>query len=116
MTLIKVGLTLGAIGIIGVLRWFLVFLSRRILRSHKSRSFWVRQFTNLFSALLLVLAILSIWFDDPSKLATGVGLVSAGLAFALQKVVTSIAGSLVIIRSRVFVIGERSRCSACAAM
>jgi small-conductance mechanosensitive channel len=50
---------------------------------------------------------MSIWFDDPGRLATGIGLVSAGLAFALQKVVTSLAGYFVIIRSRVFTIGER---------
>lgn len=62
---------------------------------------------NLFTAALLLLGLLSIWFDDPSRLATGIGLISAGLAFALQKVVTSLAGYFVIIRSRVFTIGER---------
>jgi small-conductance mechanosensitive channel len=36
-----------------------------------------------------------------------VGLVTAGLAFALQKVVTSIAGYFVILRSRVFTVGDR---------
>jgi small-conductance mechanosensitive channel len=67
----------------------------------------IRQTANLFTAALFLLALLSIWFDDPARLATGIGLVSAGLAFALQKVVTSLAGYFVIIRSRVFTIGER---------
>ena len=50
---------------------------------------------NLATAVvILLLGLLSIWFDDPTRLATGVGLVTAGLAFALQKVVTSIAGVL----------------------
>ena len=107
MTLIKAGLTAGAMLAILLLRWFLVWLPRRFHSAHRSRSFWVRQMANLISAALLLLVLLSIWFDDPAKLATGVGLVSAGLAFALQKVVTSIAGYFVIIRSRVFVVGER---------
>jgi small-conductance mechanosensitive channel len=76
-------------------------------RPHERHSFWIGQSINLFTAALFVLALLSIWFDDPARLATGIGLVSAGLAFALQKVVTSMAGYLVIIRSRVFTIGER---------
>jgi small-conductance mechanosensitive channel len=50
---------------------------------------------------------MSIWFDDPSRLATGIGLVSAGLAFALQRVVTSLAGYFVIMRSQVFTVGDR---------
>jgi len=49
----------------------------------------------------------SIWFDNPSRLATGVGLVGAGLAFAMQKVVTSFAGYFVILRGATFNIGDR---------
>jgi small-conductance mechanosensitive channel len=76
-------------------------------KPRERRSFWIKQAVNLFSAALFLLAMLSIWFDDPGRLATGIGLVSAGLAFALQKVVTSLAGYFVIMRSRVFSIGER---------
>jgi small-conductance mechanosensitive channel len=76
-------------------------------RPDKSRAFWMKQFANLLAAAFFLLALLSIWFDDPSRLATGIGLVSAGLAFALQKVVTSLAGYFVIIRSRIFTVGER---------
>ncbi len=79
--------------------------SRR--RPRARASFWFRQGTNIFTAAFFLLCLLSIWFDDPGRLATGLGLVSAGLAFALQKVVTSLAGYFVIIRSRVFSIGER---------
>jgi small-conductance mechanosensitive channel len=76
-------------------------------RPLERRSFWLRQSANLFTAALFLIALLSIWFDDPTRLATGIGLISAGLAFALQKVVTSLAGYFVIIRSRVFTVGER---------
>jgi hypothetical protein len=31
------------------------------------------------------------WFDDPTRLTTAAGLISAGLAFALQRVVTAVS-------------------------
>jgi small-conductance mechanosensitive channel len=97
--------TLGIVVVRYVVEGFVRAATRK--RPRERRSFWIRQTANLFTAALFLLALLSIWFDDPSRLATGVGLVSAGLAFALQKVVTSLAGYFVIIRSRVFTIGER---------
>lgn len=75
---------------------------------HFERSkFWTRQGISLFVTILLIIAVMSIWFDDPTRLTTAVGLVTAGLAFALQKVVTSIAGYFVILRGRNFTIGDR---------
>ena len=58
--------------------------------------FWTRQGISLMTAIVLILGFLSIWLSDPTRLATAVGLVSAGLAFALQQVVTSVAGYFVI--------------------
>jgi small-conductance mechanosensitive channel len=69
--------------------------------------FWTRQGISLFMAILLIITMMSIWFDDPTRLTTAFGLVTAGLAFALQKVVTSIAGYFVILRGRNFTIGDR---------
>lgn len=109
-TLRKAILTLAFILAIVVVRSILEWVVRASGRSRgrrEQRRFWLRQVVNLFTAAIFLLGLLSIWFDDPSRLATGIGLVSAGLAFALQKVVTSIAGYFVIIRSRVFTIGER---------
>ncbi len=69
--------------------------------------FWTRQGISLLTAVVLILGILSIWFNDPTRLATAFGLVSAGLAFALQQVVTSIAGYFVILRGNTFTVGDR---------
>ena len=69
--------------------------------------FWTRQAVSLLSAALLILGLMSIWFDDPTRLATAFGLVSAGLAFALQQVITSIAGYFVILRGQTFNVGDR---------
>ncbi len=109
LTLHKVVLTLAFLLVLIVLRTVLEWIIRAVTPKSRRlrRSFWVRQAANLFTAALFVLSMLSIWFDDPGRLATGIGLVSAGLAFALQKVVTSFAGYFTIIRSRVFTVGDR---------
>ena len=70
-------------------------------------AFWTRQAIHLTTALVLVLGVVSIWFDDPSRLAMALGLVTAGLAFALQKVVTALAGYFVILRGKTFNVGDR---------
>ncbi|MFC5087401.1 mechanosensitive ion channel family protein [Microvirga arabica] len=69
--------------------------------------FWIRQAANILIALVAVMALVSIWFDDPARLTTAIGLVTAGLAFALQRVITAIAGYLVILRGRTFNVGDR---------
>ena len=69
--------------------------------------FWAGQGLNLVTAVLLILGLLEIWFDNPNRLATAIGLVTAGVAFALQKLITAIAGYFVILRSNIFSVGDR---------
>jgi small-conductance mechanosensitive channel len=69
--------------------------------------FWLRQAIRLLTGLLLLVGFLSIWFSDTARLGTFLGLISAGLAFALQRVVTSFAGYIVILRGNTFTIGDR---------
>jgi small-conductance mechanosensitive channel len=85
----------------GVLR--LAFGGRREVRA----AFWVRQAVELGAAVVLVLGLASIWFDDPGRLATALSLVTAGLAFALQRVITALAGYFVILRGKTFNVGDR---------
>ncbi len=73
----------------------------------KQTKFWTRQAVSLLAAVVLILGLLSIWFNDPTRLATAFGLMSAGLAFALQQVITSIAGYFVILRGSTFTVGDR---------
>lgn len=61
----------------------------------------------MFVAAFMLFGIASIWFDDPTRLTTALGLITAGLAFALQKVVTAIAGYFVILRGKTFNVGDR---------
>ena len=81
-------------------------LGRTNLTSIRAK-FWTRQGVSLLSAMLIILGVMSIWFSDPTRLATAFGLVSAGLAFALQQVVTSVAGYFVILRGATFNVGDR---------
>jgi small-conductance mechanosensitive channel len=69
--------------------------------------FWTRQGIRLTVAVLGVVGLLSIWFEDPARLGTFVGLVTAGVAFALQRVVTALAGYLLILRGKTFNVGDR---------
>lgn len=105
----KLLLTLGFIAAVLVVRFAVSGLSNIILPGlHNERArFWIRQIISITAALVGLIGVVSIWFDDPTRLTTAAGLVTAGLAFALQKVVTSIAGYIVILRSRVFSVGDR---------
>ena len=85
------------------------WLTARMFGGHRNQrvAFWTRQAIHLVTTLLLLTGLVSIWFDDPTRLTTALGLITAGLAFALQKVVTSIAGYFVILRGRTFNVGDR---------
>jgi len=105
----KLLLTIAFLVIVFLLRRVLALLVHRVVRgrSNEQTQFWVRQGLNLATALLILIVLLSIWFDDPTRLATAAGLVTAGLAFALQRVVTALAGYFVILRGKNFSVGDR---------
>jgi len=69
--------------------------------------FWWRQTIRLVVAGAGLLLLLSIWFDDPRRLTTAAGLVTAGLAIALQRVITAFAAYFIILRGRLFQVGDR---------
>ena len=90
-----------------LLRWLIgVAMSRADATSIQTR-FWTRQGISLIVTVILILGLLSIWFNDPARLSTAFGLASAGLAFALQQVITSVAGYFVVLRGNTFTVGDR---------
>ena len=107
----KLLLSVIFIAVVLAVSWGLRSLAGLLVGRSKSAAiqtrFWTRQGISLLTAVVLILGILSIWFNDPTRLATAFGLVSAGLAFALQQVVTSIAGYFVILRGNTFTVGDR---------
>src|SRR4051812_14483356 len=106
----KVLLTIGMIVILWLLRSAAQALLGRVDASGDRASrigFWSRQGVSLVVAALAAIGLVSIWFDNPANLTTALGLVTAGLAFALQKVVTALAGYFVILRGSTFTVGDR---------
>jgi small-conductance mechanosensitive channel len=93
--------------------WLIGMLLRRVLTFMGSATdserfrFWSQQATSILVTVILILGVLSIWFDDPARLGTAFGLVTAGIAFALQRVITSVAGYFVILRGKTFNVGDR---------
>ena len=104
-------LSIGFVLAVFLVRAGLRAIGRRLVRGESNSAvqarFWFHQGLNLFSALLIVFGLMSIWFDDPTRLATALGLVGAGLAFALQRVITAFAGYVVILRGNNFTVGDR---------
>lgn len=105
----KLLFTLVLIGITLLLGWILRRITSRALRGIRNErtAFWTRQGIKLFTGVLLIVGVAAIWFDDPTTLTTGLGLMTAGLAFALQKVITALAGYFVILRGKTFNVGDR---------
>jgi len=102
---VRLGLTFAWIAVVSLvsrgLRW------GALKAAPKQFAFWVRQAISILGALVLVGGVLSIWFNDPRQLATALGLATAGIAFALQRVITAVAGYLVILRGSTFNVGDR---------
>lgn len=69
--------------------------------------FWTRQVLQLLTSIIIVIGLISIWFEDPKTLATALGLVTAGLAFAMQRAVMAFIAYLIILRGRTFNVGDR---------
>src|SRR3712207_6176217 len=93
----KLLLTFGFIAVFLILRYGVTALAQLAMKGRRNEQtrFWVQQIVSLILAVLLISGAASIWVDDPNHLATVVGFISAGLAFALQKVITSIAAYFV---------------------
>jgi small-conductance mechanosensitive channel len=105
----KLLLTLGFIGLLYILNRVLRFLADKLGGSRQLTSFWARQGISIAIFFSGLLGLASIWFNSPSRFAEVAGLVGAGLAFAMQKVVTSFAGYFVILRGKTFNVGDRIR-------
>jgi small-conductance mechanosensitive channel len=105
----KLLLTLAFIVIAVAVTWALRSLLALLIGSRTGTriQFWAKQGVSLIIAAILILGVMSIWFDNPARLAGALGLVGAGVAFALQRVITAVAGYFVILRGKTFNVGDR---------
>jgi small-conductance mechanosensitive channel len=105
----KLVLTIGFI----LVAWIFAWILRTVLglfvgtRTGTRFQFWAKQGVSLVVAGILMLGVMSIWFDSPARLASVLGLIGAGIAFALQRVITAVAGYFVILRGKTFNVGDR---------
>ena len=89
-----------------LLRRVLLFIVRRNSKSITVRYRW-RKSTAYFAFIISVFIVGSIWFRGFQSLSTYLGLVSAGLAIALQVPLVNLAGWLFILWRRPFSVGDR---------
>lgn len=104
----KLAMTVAVLVIVPLLGWAvakLIALTGRV--TSKRVAFWTKQGTSLLVAVLVILLLISIWFDNPNRLATVLGLITAGVAIAMQRVITAIAGYFLVLRGSVFNVGDR---------
>jgi small-conductance mechanosensitive channel len=106
---VKLVFTLGLLVIAWIMRAAVIAVLRRLLGGDVAdpRRFWSRQVVRLGVAAVVLLGTVSIWVTPQTDLSTGIGLVTAGLAFALQKVIVAFAGYFVILRRDTFGVGDR---------
>lgn len=97
---VKLLFTVALVLLVLLLRRVAIGLARRLLGGAvaDNRRFWTRQGIQVIAAVVLILGVVSVWVTPTTNVSTGIGLVSAGLAFALQQVITALAAYFVILR------------------
>lgn len=92
----------------------LVFLFVRVLQKGSSRlakdnasKYKFRKLVSLLGYVLFVIGLMFIFNTQFSGIGTALGVAGAGIAFALQEVIVSIAGYIAIYTSRFFKVGDR---------
>jgi small-conductance mechanosensitive channel len=102
----KLFFSLLLIVILVLIRHFALRIIFKSIEDVKERYFWKNGIRNTFYALL-VIVLTFIWVDKIGSLATFLGIITAGLAIALQDPLVNIAGWLFIWIRRPFEIGDR---------
>src|SRR4051794_39563834 len=99
LTITKVLLTLGLILALALFSRLARSVARGLLRgsTHEHAYFWSRQVIRILSAVLLVVGVISIWFDDPARMATAAGLRFPGIAPPLPRGITAVCGDGIIL-------------------
>ncbi len=109
----KIGLSILVIVGLWAVRTFINKLLFSRLKNVRERYFWKNVVRNIQYALVIII-ISSIWVDRIGSLATFFGLVTAGLAIALQDPLVNVAGWLFLIIRRPFEVGDRIEIDDCA--
>ena len=98
--------SLGIVIVFLLLRWIALRIVARRVDDVTSAYHW-RRGVNYVVGVLMVLLVARAWFEFFENIATFLGLVSAGLAIALQDPVVNFAGWLFILTRRPYSVGDR---------
>ncbi|MCB0018912.1 MAG: mechanosensitive ion channel, partial [Anaerolineales bacterium] len=92
-----------------LLRLLVNLLNRSWNRGIKDKGlrYQARKVTNFVSYFLLIVVVAFVFSDQLSGLAVAFGVATAGIAFALQEVITSFAGWLAILAGDFYKTGDR---------
>jgi small-conductance mechanosensitive channel len=85
---------------------FMGFLIRRQIRGTKERYAFRKAISTIISIITLG-AFIAVWFKETTSLIVAYGILSAGIAIALQDVLKNVAGGLIIFISGTFKAGDR---------
>ncbi len=102
----KIFYSLLVLLVLSLLRYLANKLVFKTIPDVKVRYIWRNGIKNTYY-ILVILIIFTIWMENISSLATFLGLVSAGLAIALQSPIVNLAGYLFIIIRKPFEVGDR---------
>jgi small-conductance mechanosensitive channel len=69
--------------------------------------FWIAQVVRLLTLAAVVLIVVRVWLSGRQEFTSVMGWIAAGLAVALQRVITAFAGYVIILRGNVFTVGDR---------
>jgi small-conductance mechanosensitive channel len=69
--------------------------------------FWTTQIVRIVTVIAIVAGVFAIWSADVPELGMAGGWVAAGLAVALQRVVTAFAGYVIVLRGNIYTVGDR---------
>lgn len=104
----KVLFTVALFALVYAVRWVALRFVRSLVEERPDRAgFWSRQGIRLVALTAFLLGLISIWINPGTDITTGLGLISAGLAFALQQLITAFAGYFVILRGDTYNVGDR---------
>jgi small-conductance mechanosensitive channel len=105
----KLLFTVAFLVLLWLLRTALKAITTRFRRDSEGKrvEFWTKQGIHLLVAVIAVLGLFSIWVDNPQQISQFAALLTAGVAFALQRVITALAAYLVLLQGKVFNVGDR---------
>lgn len=90
-----------------VLRWLVVFSILNRIPEDSTYFYLGRRITGYLFTILTAVLLFGVWVQHLGDLTIALGILAAGLAFALQEVIGSIAGWLTILSGTPFSIGDR---------